>query len=396
MTMDGAAAPKVRWGLALAAGVAALAIFALAVSAHLRSACVEQDTPYLPLCGDPPPPQELRQELRERIARNPGDSTAWTQLLVSESPDDADAILPGAVLVAPNNHNVARWRAAQALRDGKIDDAVGMLVQILSHRSSPEAAKVVAQLAAGPQGLALLRPHLATAAEWLPQVLAASAALKQPASDLLPLVAAAVDKGALPAGARQSYMRTLKGAGQWLDAYGLWLSAHKDAVPLLYNAGFDQPFEVDGFDWEFANDGPRSRAGTVLDQDAIARRGLVLDVEFTGRRFSTPIVRQFVFLAPGAYRVRGEYMAPKLRSEQGLAWRIQCTAGSRPVVATSPPLRETGGVWKVVEFEFTIPPDCGAMASLQLDPVGAYEAATGMKGHVAFDNFSLSHVAVSP
>ena len=393
MTMDGPVSSKVRWGWVVAGSLAALAVFALGVSAHLRSACVEQDTPYLPLCGDPPPPAAVQRELRDRIARKPGDSTAWTQLLVGESPEDGDAILPGAALVAPNNHNVARWRAAQALRQGRIDAAVAMLVEILSHRSSEESAQVLAQLAAGPQGLTLLRPHLASAAQWLPQVLSASAALKQPAADLLPLVAAAVEQGALPPGARQSYMRTLKGSGQWLDAYGLWLASHKDAVPLLYNAGFDQPFEADGFDWEFASDIPRSRAGTVLEQDAIARRGLVLDVEFTGRRFSAPIVRQFVFLAPGAYRVRGEYMAPKLRSEEGLAWRVQCTGGSRPVVGASPPLRDTGGVWKVVEFEFTVPPECGAMASLQLDPVGAYEAATGMKGHVAFDNCSLSHVA---
>jgi hypothetical protein len=290
---------------------------------------------------------------------------------------------------------VARWRAAQSLRQGKTEEALGMLVRILAYRGSPEAAQVVAQLAAGPQGPILLRPHMATAGEWLPQVLAASAALKLPAGDLLPIVAAAVEQGSLPDAARQGYMRSLKASGQWLDAYGLWLSQHKDAVPLLYNGGFDQAFEPDGFDWEFPNDVPRSRAGTVLEQDAVARRGLVLDIEFTGRRFSTPILRQYVFLAPGGYRVRGEYMSTKLRSEEGLAWRVQCTGGSRPVAGRSPALRETGGLWKVVEFEVTVPADCGPVASLQLEPAGAYEAATGIKGHVALDSFSLSRAAVS-
>lgn len=393
--MDPAVPPRTRWLLVLAAGVAAAAVFLLGVSAHLRSACIEQDTPYLPLCDAPPPPEEQRQELRERIARNPGDSLAWTRLLVAEGADDGDTVLPGAALAAPNNHNVARWQAAQALRQGRIEDAATLLVRILSHRSSPDSAKVLAQLAAGPQGPVLLRPHLATAAAWLPQVIAASTALKQSPADLLPVVVAAVEQKGLPPAARQRYMRSLKMSGQWLDAYGLWLALHKDSVPLLYNGSFDQPFEVDGFDWEFPNDGPRSRAGTVLQQDAAARRGLVLDVEFTGRRFSTPILRQFVFLAPGTYRVRGDYMAPKLRTEEGLVWRVQCTGGSRPFVGSSPPLRQTGGIWKTVEFEFTVPDDCGPVASVQLDPAGAYEAATGMKGHIAFDGFSLARAPVS-
>jgi hypothetical protein len=127
----------------------------------------------------------------------------------------------------------------------------------------------------------------------------------------------------------------------------------------------------------------------------VARRGLVLDIEFTGRRFSTPILRQFVFLAPGTYRVRGEYMANKLRSEEGLAWRVQCTSSDRRVVGSSPPLGDTGGVWKVVEFTFSVPADCGPVASLQLEPVGTYEAATGLRGLAAFDGFSLAHAAIS-
>jgi hypothetical protein len=188
-------------------------------------------------------------------------------------------------------------------------------------------------------------------------------------------------------------MRSLKASGQWLDAYGLWIAHHKgEAVPLLYNGGFDQPIESDGFDWEFTN-APRSRAGVLIEQEAVARRGLVLDLDFTGRGFASPIVRQYLFLAPGTYRMRGEYMAPKLRSEEGLAWSVQCTAGRKAVLGRSQGLRETGGVWKPFEFEFTVPPDCGAVASLQLDPAAAFEATTGLKGTVSFDAFSLARAA---
>lgn len=385
-----------RW-LAIAGTGAALLLFVLALRTHLGRACVEMDTPYLPLC--PPIPADrdtLRQDLRERLARNPGDSPAWVWLLVSEGLAKGDAVLPGAVLVAPNNHIVARWRAAQALREGRVEEGVALLVQILRHQDSPDSARALAQIAATPEGLALLRPHLPTASEWLPAVLLqATVPRKRPPGDMLALVAAALDQGTLSEGARQRYMRSLKEAGQWLDAYGLWVAQHKDTVPLLYNAAFDQPFEPDGFDWEFANP-PRSRAGALVEQVSAARRGLVLGVEFTGRSFRPPIVRQYLFTSPGSYRLRGEFMASKLRTEEGLAWTVQCTAGAKPVVGRSPALRDSGGVWRTLEFEFAVPADCGAVTLLQLGPAATYEATAGIKGYLAFDAFSLARMPASP
>src|SRR4051812_30131131 len=242
-----------RWIATAAAFVAAAILFWFAIEAHLRSACVELDTPSLPLCPAPPSdPEAVQEGLKQRLARNPGDSWAWTSLLVAGTPAEAEAVMPGAVLAAPHNHNVARWQAAQALQQGQLPEGVALLVEILRHRDSPESARVVAELAATPQGVSLLRPHLATAAEWLPQVLDGAYALKLPPGDLLPLApAAAAEKNALPDDARHRYMRSLKASGQWLDAYGLWVANHKDLVPLLYNGGFDEPIETDGFDWEF-------------------------------------------------------------------------------------------------------------------------------------------------
>jgi hypothetical protein len=389
--------PALRRWLLLGAGTAA-AVLLLAVSlrVHLRSACIELDTPYLPLCAAPPgEAQALRAQLRERIARNPGDATAWTRLLVAEPAEQSAGVLRGAAVVAPTNHNVARWRAAAALESGRLSEGVSLLVDILRHRSSNESAKVLAQLATSSEGVQLLRPHLGQAREWLPQVLAASFAMKASPVEVLPLVAEALEQGGLPADSVRGYMRMLKAGGFWLDAYGLWLAQHKELVPLLYNGSFDQALEPDGFDWEFAT-APRSRAGAVFQQQAVARRGLVLDIEFTGRGFPAPLVRQYVFAAPGSYRLRGEYMASKLRTEEGLAWTVQCTAGRKTVAGRTKALKDTGGVWKPLALEFVIPPDCGVVASLQLEPAVQYEAGTGMRGHIAFDGFSLTHAIVNP
>ena len=383
-----ASAPSRPRLLAIGAAIVAIGLFALAATAHLRNACFEQDTPYLRLCpAESEQPEQVRAELREHIARNPGDANAWTRLLASESREGAMSVLPGASVAAPNNHNVTRWRALQALEAGKAEEGIAMLVQILRYRRSPETANILAQVAATPEGLQLLKPHLATGTQWLPKVLDAARTIKLPPADLLPLVVAALGQGVLPLSERQAYMRSLKATGDWLDAYGLWVASHKDQVPLLYNAGFDQRFQLDGFDWEYTW-APRSRAGVLIDQEPIARRGLVLEVEFTGRRFSAPVVRQYLFAPPGAYRLRGEYMVAKLRSEEGLAWSVLCTA-ARKSAGRSPALKDTGGVWRPLEFEFTIPADCGAVVSLQLEPAGAYEAATGIKGRAAFDAFSL-------
>jgi hypothetical protein len=58
-------------------------------------------------------------------------------------------------------------------------------------------------------------------------------------------------------------------------------------------------------------------------------------------------------------------------------------------------LRETGGAWKPFDFEFTVPPDCGPMASLQLDPVVPTESDSGFRGYVSFDSFSLARSALA-
>jgi hypothetical protein len=188
-------------------------------------------------------------------------------------------------------------------------------------------------------------------------------------------------------------MRQLKGAGQWLDAYGLWMAEHKQA-PLLYNSGFDEPFEADGFDWEFGS-APRSRTGFLLEQVAAARRGYVLEIEFTGRGFTAPILWQYVFTPPGSYRFRGEYTGANMKTEAGLAWTVQCMGGAKAVAGRSAPMQDTGSVWKPFEVTFTTPPDCGPVARVQLGTVADYEAMGGVKGRMGFDNFSLSRTAGS-
>jgi hypothetical protein len=379
-----------RWLLAPLALVAAAALFWGGMRAHLRMACMIMDTPYLPLCPAPASPEELRAQLRERIERDPGDSEAWVQLLVAEDPQDVKGPLAGAVALAPGDPDVLTRHALAALKTGNLPEAVRLLIDNIRFRGNGASAQALARMIQLRQGMDLLRPYVGIANQWLPRVVSEMGTVKTPAPFAMPLVLQAQEKGQFPDAAWRGYMRTLKTGGYWVDAYGLWLASRKDPVPLLYNGSFDDPFEPDGFDWEF-NLEPRSRAGVVMEQQVLARRGMVLDLEFTGRSFHTPLLRQYVFSAPGAYRLQGEYMAAKFRSDQGLVWSVVCSAGRQPVAGRSAPLQDTGGIWKKVELQFTIPPDCGPVASVQLQPADPLEATIGMRGEVVLDAYSLTH-----
>lgn len=378
--------------MAAAAGAAVLAtgILWVAASAHIAYGCATNDTPYLPLCSGPPADAESQQaEVRERIERNPGDSWAWVRLLAASGEEPKAGVLRGAAALAPNHAMVLRRRAVDALEQGDLARGVAILVQLLQYRDSAEAGEVLAQVAATPQGAELLRPHLKDSGVWLPRVLVAMKKLQLPPSAALPLVVEAARNGALAPFTRREYLRTLKQNGEWLDAYGLWIALHKREVPLLYNGAFDQQFVPDGFDWEFTPV-TRSRAGVLFEQSAVVKRGHVLALEFTGRSFPLPILRQYVFAPPGTYRLSGEYMASKLRSEGGLAWVVACPATGRTLAAASSAMQESGGLWRSTELEFKVPADCGPVASLQLQPVQKYEATAGIKGRVELDALTLT------
>lgn len=389
-----------RWtarGLAIAAAAAAVAVFAaLVLPAHLERACTLRDTPYLPICPDAPVARsELQQQLKERIRHNPGDAAAWTRLLAATPTQDAGPVLDAAAKLAPNHPNVLRRRAAAALSQDRMQEGVDLLVQMLQTRGTREAGQVLAQLVGSGEGVPLLRAHLPTAERWLPPLLQYMAQHKVEPAAVLSLVAEGVQQRVLGDAWVRDYMQALARSGQWHDAYGLWLLMHKGSLPLLYNPSFDEPVQAGGFDWQFEHPVP-GRTGALVEQRRQARRGQVLDVEFTGRSFPLPIVRQVLAAPPESYVLRGEYMASKLRSERGLVWKVACLQKGGAVVAESEPLQESGGLWRTFELAFTVPADCGPVASLQLEPAAAFEATAGLRGRFAVDGLSLVLAAEKP
>jgi hypothetical protein len=376
-----------------AAGLLVAAVLAwLAVSTHLARACTVMDTPYLPLCRDPETlsKPERTAMLAARVARNPGDSDAWIRLTHVDRSAREKSLLSAAFALAPTDTNVLMWRVGDALQRSDEPMAIGLLVQLIEQRGKAEAAQALAQIVASGSGTQLLLPYLASAEKWLPSVLITLPAMKLPIESALPLLAHASERKTVSQRTVDSFIRDLKTAGRWADAYGLWLAQQKEATPLLHNGGFDHLFQPDGFDWEVTPVLP-SKAGAIVTQRNLTRRGPVIEVEFTGRAVTVPLLRQYLFLAPGKYLLRGSFMSSRLRTEQGLAWLGRCinSKSAKAVAGRSAGLTDTAGVWQQFQFELLVPADCGLVTSLQLETSAPSEAAAGFKGRAYFDAFEL-------
>lgn len=358
----------------------------IVVQASQRAACTNGDKFLVDLCPAPSD-SDVVIHLRDRIARNAGDTMAYRDLALADRSDQHNRTVATAIRLAPFQPQLMLHRAAAAMDRNDPKAAVPHLMNVANFHEIPIAARSLAQLVVSGQGQ-LLEPYLEPGARWLPKMLVEMRATGGHFSAALPLIAKALRRGALePATARQ-YLRELKAAKAWGDAYGLWLAMLGKPVPALFNGGFDEPFDPDGFDWEVRTQGQR-RAGAWVERRGAQERGAVLDIQFSGRPIALPMARQQLFLGPGRYRLRGEMLGRQFRIEHGLLWAVYCDANR---IAASPPLRDTGGLWKPFEFEFQLAPSCGLVATLQLQTADASEAVIGARGRVAFDSLSLERL----
>jgi hypothetical protein len=383
--------PRLATPLAgLLAGAAGLLVF-LSVTVNVARGCVVEDTPYLFLCAaEADEPRARIAAAQSRIAASPGDSAAYLQLALATTPAERPPFLDAAARLAPHDPTVLAMQASAAAERQDWPRAVAALVELAEYREQPEAAQTLARLIAAGQGELLLQ-HLGPGSRWLQAVLRHLAELGGSFAAGVPLIAEASRRGILKPGELPGYIRELKAAGAWVDANSLWLTLHPQGAPVLYNASFDQPLVKDGFDWELSQALVGGQTGAVVQRSAMAGRGRVLEVRLTGRALPSPLLRQYVFLGEGRYRLKGEYLADHLRMDHGLVWSVRCTA-SAAQPGRSAPLADSSGRWQAFAFDVSVPPGCGMVASLQLETSAPYEAVAGGRGELAFDGLALDRL----
>lgn len=362
---------------------------------NLERSCTLGQWPGLAICT--PADQTVASQtldLQKRVARNPGDAEAWIRLaLLTNQPGssfarEGDAALETATRLSGQDYRVQRLQAAAALKQARWADAVTWLVRLIQDNNNNDAALALASLLRQPQALAAMQAQVRPGARWLGQLVDALPRAGLPTVVAMPVIVQALQQKAMTPELIQQVIKGLKVNGDWLDAHALWTAWLGRPVDLVFNGSFDQGFLPGGFDWEILP-AAQSKAGALVSQVGLAGHGGVLQVEFSGRPLAVlPVIRQHLVLLDRRYVLTGQFMTSKLTSSEGLAWSLHCAAGGREIAHTAA-LTDTAGQWRSFSLEFEIPPDCGPAVALQLRPFAVYEAATGMRGQAAFDDFRL-------
>lgn len=374
---------------------------------NITMSCWKHEWPYLKVCEDimGRTPEETVAKLQERLARNPGDSNALINLLIwANQPGgmpglDAPALLAAAIKAAPQNSNVLRFQAYDALKKGHWAETLEPLTRLsLYHRDGGAAETIAAMVGQSGNDATLMATLMAaTKADgaWLDRVLRAMPAAKVPMASALPFITQLMESQQLTPTLGQFLITQLKREDLWMEAHAVWRHLWNRPLDLVFNGDFEQAFVRGGFDWEVA-DANDHRSGARIELIGRGSRGQVLKVEFTGKAIRPPMLRQDMLLFPGRYKLRGSMQSSDLRSEKGLAWVVTCAKDGRELGRTES-LKTTGREWATWEAAITMPTDCsGFGARLALQPFAPYEAKTGLRGEALFDGLQLEKDTETP
>jgi hypothetical protein len=173
-------------------------------------------------------------------------------------------------------------------------------------------------------------------------------------------------------------------------AYYVWLhflSPEQLAnTGLVFNGGFENRPSGLPFDWVVTQG-----QGVTIDfaqRDDAGGRALL--VEFGQGRVDFRGISQMVMLAPGTYRLKGQYRG-QIVGRRGLEWRIHC-AGATDLLAKSEMVTGATPVWTEFAVTFGVPPaGCRAQQlRLWLDARSASEQL--VTGTLWYDNLQIEQL----
>lgn len=389
-----------RWApaawLVLCLGVAVW-VWTLALPKLIERGCWLGEWPFEEGCPDFPSskdPQATAEVFIEHIRRNPGDGRAYARLvgiLWANKDPRLPAVLPFAQQFAPYHPTVLGVTANSALAAKDWAGAAAALT-VMVERGQPEAMKPLTDLMVYPPTQAAVLAQVQPGRRWLDAALA-NVPPQVPPMQVQAFISQGAQAGILKPQTALAMVDRLKQSGDWIDAYTLWVGSRGKVPEGLFNGGFDQRSIRRGFDWEWPDLPPSGNPGMrVVQTSASPRKGSMLEIEMSGRAaLPQPMVSQAVVLLAPQYRLRGSYMAERMRTTDGLVWALRCASGGERF-AQSPAIKDTERKWVDIDITFTVPPQCGAAARLALEAASTGEAGAGMAGIVAFDDFDLQPV----
>ena len=374
---------------------------------NITMSCWKDEWPHLAVCDDilGRTPAEKVAKLQERLSQNPGDAEAkvllanWARLPNAPAGMDGPALLAAAIQAAPQDGRVLRMQANDALKAQQWPQALDPLMRLSRYHGDAEASQTLAVLIGNANRDERVMAALMAATQpdgaWLDRPLRAMPRAEQPVGNAMPLILALMEGGGLTPSLGQYLIIQLKKENRWMEAHALWRHLWNRPLPLVFNGDFEQAFVRGGFDWEVA-DANDHRSGARVSTVGRSDRGQVLQVDFSGKAMRPPVLRQDLLLLPGNYALSGRMQSGDLRSEQGLAWVLSCAKDDREL-ARSPALKATGREWTSWRVAATMPADCaGFGARLALQTFAPYEAKTGLRGTVLFDDLQIQLESAKP
>ena len=362
---------------------------------NVERACVLMQWPELQSCTNRDRSESAQREtLLMQIERNPGESEAWIQLaLLSSRPNykadqfNHDAILDMATRLARQDRRLHRLQASRAVQRQQWAEAVDWLTRLVEDSDDGQAAIALATLMREPLAMAAMKNHLQPGGRWFGLMVGALPQARVTVVEAMPLVVQAVAQKSVTPELMQQLLQQLKTEKQWIEARALWNAWLGHPSPLIFNGDFNNGFIPGGFDWEVTPEQP-SKAGALVRQVALDKRGGVLQLAFTGRAMAVPVIRQHLVLLDRRYLLSGQLMTTRLQTNEGLAWTVNCANDGREIARTTA-IKDTSALWQPFRLEFEVPSSCANAVSLQLQTYASYESSTGLRGQVTFDDFKL-------
>ena len=332
--------------------------------------------------------------LAAALDANPAGADALVALVEEKiaSGDGAAAAraLASALEIAPIDSRVLRTAAVLAVREARIEDAIGRLDQLLTHYPETRsfAFPVMTEWLVHPGANAAIERLAARPSTWMGSFLAhgcgrGDAALQAP---ILARWAAAGHAGRHEAAC---VIEGLRRSGRWLPAYQVWLNtlprARLAEVGYVFNGSFEHDPTGVGFDWIAGAQSPAHAVEYPRTSGVSGERAL--RVAWSGKRVPGPAISQFAALPPGRYQLSGLARMEGLQSVRGIQWLVRC-AQDRAVLGASPRFMGSGG-WERFAFDVEVPARCLGQV-LQLEAAGFDQGTTYVSGQAWFDDLRLA------